>query len=81
MSADQAAAATAIEERPEAHMFVGNLSYQLRQHELKEFIEKHAGETYTICSIPFCLCVSVLVVLLMHVRMMIFVFWSVFMMH
>lgn len=47
MSADHANTAVASnEERPEAHVFVGNLSYQLRQNELKDFIEKNAGETY-----------------------------------
>jgi hypothetical protein len=45
MSTDAAPAPAAHEERPEAHIFVGNLSYQLREAELKDFVEKSVGET------------------------------------
>lgn len=37
---------SAIAERPQAHVFVGNMTYQTRESELKDCVEKLVGKTY-----------------------------------
>lgn len=45
-STTEAAEDVARKEMPNSHIFIGNLTYQTRESELKDFVEKFAGKTY-----------------------------------